>query len=369
MKKGLITLTFIIFLLINPLAAKQNSTITIMAAGDINLVSKRPDYLLKFSLSPGYYFKHIKPLLKKGDINFCNFEQTATDDFSNPPKPWPGKAFTFLGTGDNITTVADAGFNLFNLANNHIMDYGKKGLIHTLKALKVRGIRHFGAGLNDSDARTPMVISVKGIRIAFLGYIMRFYPNFHSGENRAGSPYYMSYTTKGYYRGINKIGKNTKFYFEQDIKKAKKLADIVVVSIHFGDEYHIKVADYQKITAKKAIDAGADLVLGHHPHVIQKTQKYKNAFIFYSLGNLVFPSYFTDPYVMIAEIKIKKGKISNAYIHPFVVKNRHDFNLHLDDYVMFMPVKAKGRWLTGFEFMLKERGFKFKKKKALFECF
>lgn len=338
----------------------QSRDITFILAGDINLVTKRPDYLRKFNLNINYYFEHIKNIVKRGDVNFCNLEQAVTDK-PYKPKPYPGKAFVFIGSGRHLDIIKKTGFNVINLANNHILDYGRRGLYETIKSLNARNMKYFGAGLNEREARKPLIINIKGKKIAFFGYIMRFNPNFHARGRRAGCPSFRTYKTNSYYRGINKDTKNVKYQFKQDIDKVKNSVDIVAVSIHFGLEYHTHPAKFQIEAAREAIDAGANIVIGHHPHVIQKIEKYKQGIIFYSLGNLIFPSYFMDPYIMIAELKIgSNNKIKNVLIHPLVIKNRHDFNLCVDDYKMFMPYPAKGRWLKGFDYMLKERGFKVK---------
>ncbi len=347
----------VIFLFVTITPDKKSGDFTLIAAGDINLVSKRPDYLETNSLKPDYYFKHIVPVINRGKIRFCNFEQTVSDE-KEKPAPWPGKAYVFMGTGKHLDIVKNAGFNVINIANNHIMDYGSEGLRRTIAALNKRKMLWFGAGLNDEEARKALIVHYKGKRIAFLGYIMKFRADFHATEDRAGCPAYMKHKKGSLYKYINRVDENTEFLFKKDIDRIKEDADMIIISIHFGKEYYTKPSDYQIKTARAAIDAGADIILGHHPHVIQKIEKYKGKIICYSLGNLVFPSYFTDPYTMIVEFKIGFDmQVYSTRIHPFVVKNRHDFNLCADDYVMFMPVPARGRWFKGFEYMLKQRGF------------
>jgi poly-gamma-glutamate synthesis protein (capsule biosynthesis protein) len=337
--------------------SKTGKEITLIAGGDINLVSKRPDYIKINGLDNGYYFKHIKNVLQRGKIRFCNFEQTVTSKHYKP-KPYPGKPYVFMGTDAHLDTVKNAGFNVINIANNHIMDYGEKGLRLTINAMNKRNMLWFGAGINEKDARKALIIRYKGRRIAFLGYIMKFNADFHAGPYKAGCPSYMNHRKNLPHYKRNKIYPGTEFNFKKDIDRIRHKADMFIVSIHFGPEYQIIPSNYQVKTAKAAVDAGASIVLGHHPHVIQKITRYKNAVICYSLGNLVFPSYFMDPYIMLVEFKIDRNmKVSSVIIHPFVVKNKHDFNLCMDDYVMFMPVPAKKRWLKGFKYMLKKRGF------------
>lgn len=349
------TLHFILILFFAGQPFQDKNDLIIIAGGDVNLITKRPDYLASFSLDKNYYFQELLPVIRQGDIRFCNFEQTVSDE-TPFPKPYPGKPFVFMGPGEHLDVIKNAGFNVFCLANNHILDYGRKGLELTLQAFERRALKHFGAGLNEEDAKKPLIIEIKGRKVAFLGYIQRFPQDFHARGNREGCPAYMKYSSSGYSERINRTNARTEFFFKEDIEKIRRSVDLVVVSLHFGPEYLTHPAPYQVQTARAAVDAGADIVLGHHPHVIQKFERYKDGLIFYSLGNLVFPSYFSDPFIMLAEIRISgKKSISGLKIHPFVVKNLRDVNLRMDDYVMFKPVPASGRWLMGYQYMLKER--------------
>jgi len=166
------------------------------------------------------------------------------------------------------------------LANNHIMDYGEKGLSDTLKSLEELGISYFGAGFASDNYGNPATIEVDGERIALFGY---------ADQNMAGV------ATRSKDSGVSPLDiKN----FQHEVEKIGK--DIrIVVQVHWGaEEVHYPRPDDVQL-ARKLIDSGADLVIGHHSHCIQPWENYKNKKIFYGLGNCIMPdicsqSHFSD---------------------------------------------------------------------------
>ncbi len=165
-----------------------------------------------------------------------------------------------------------AGFNVLSMANNHMLDYGADGLLETIHHLDSLGINHSGAGDSLSSARREAIVTCNGSKIAFLSYSLTFPKEFYADKDRAG-------TAPGFRPTL-----------EEDISRARASADYVVVSFHWGQELAVMPKKYQVTAARLAVDAGADIVIGHHPHVLQGIEHYKNALIFYSLGNFAFGS-------------------------------------------------------------------------------
>ncbi|MDO8264902.1 MAG: CapA family protein, partial [Candidatus Parcubacteria bacterium] len=174
-------------------------------------------------------------------------------------------------------------------------------------------INYIGGGFSETEAYTPLIKEIKGIKIAFLAY------------TDLGSPYWGA---TGDNSGISWLEKGR---MEEDVKKAKETADIVIVSFHYGDEYALEANQFQKNISHTAIDNGADLVIGHHPHVVQPTEKYNNRFIAYSLGNFVFDQGFSEETQkgLLLKILIRNGKIKeiipieikiNEYFQPEIIK-------------------------------------------------
>ncbi|WJH37584.1 CapA family protein [Paenibacillus sp. CC-CFT747] len=166
----------------------------------------------------------------------------------------------------------EAGFDLVNLANNHILDYGQDALLDTFDNLKKNGIPYVGAGHNSQEAFEPVILDKKGMRIAFLGF-SRVVPDnsWKASPNHPGVADTYNYTVP-----------------VESIRKAREKADLVVVIAHWGVERQSQAEAYQRDLAHRYIEAGADLIIGGHPHVLQGFEKYKGKWIAYSLGNFIF---------------------------------------------------------------------------------
>jgi len=188
-------------------------------------------------------------------------------------------------------------FDVVSVGSNHIGDWGPEGAEDSVAAFQKLGIKTVGAGRDIRAARKPAFIRRNGVTVAFLGYVSVVLPQYWATESRAGAAPMRAHTYYEPYeyqpgappRVISVPHEADLEALCGDVAKAKKKADAVVVSLHWGVHYIAKpVADYQPIVAHAAIDAGASLILGTHPHVLQAAEVYKGAFIFYSLGNFSF---------------------------------------------------------------------------------
>lgn len=265
MKPALTLILLTLALLCSPVCPRAEE-IVINAAGDIMLAGK----WAKALKSRGYEhpFAEVRSELAKGDINLANLESpiaTGGNEFSN-------KQFRFRAEPAVAKAVRAAGFNLVTLANNHSMDFGGEALAETLQHLDSAGIAWIGAGVNLDEARKMALYTIKGKKIAFLGYSLTQPLEFFAGKTRPGA-------TPGYKKLVT-----------ADVASARRQADYVIVSFHWGREASGIVQAYQRNAAHNAIDAGADVIIGHHPHVLQGIELYKNGIIFYSLGNFAFAS-------------------------------------------------------------------------------
>jgi len=168
--------------------------------------------------------------------------------------------------------LKQAGFRVVSLANNHTMDFGPLALQDTLSTLNENGIYYAGAGMDLDAARTPAIVKIKGKTLAFLSYSLTFPLEFYASARQPG-------TAPGYAD-----------FVKEDINQVRPSAELVIVSFHWGSELLTSAKDYQIKLGHQAIDWGADVVLGHHPHVLQELEIYKGHLIAYSLGNFVFGS-------------------------------------------------------------------------------
>ncbi len=256
----------ILFLLLQLPAITLAEPVVINAVGDIMLAGSGTDLFKRTGYD--YPFAATAATLLQGDLNIGNLESP----IARSGTEFAGKKFRFKTDPSAASALRKAGFTHLSLANNHILDFGPQALHETIRALNDRGIRHAGAGPDLRSARQGSIVTVKGVRIALLAYSLTYPEEFYAGDGRAG-------TAPGY-----------ETYYRADIARAKQSADYVFVSFHWGTECAEFPRQYQKSTARKAIDAGADVILGHHPHVLQGIEFYKRGVIFYSLGNFAFAS-------------------------------------------------------------------------------
>jgi poly-gamma-glutamate capsule biosynthesis protein CapA/YwtB (metallophosphatase superfamily) len=240
--------------------------ITIAAVGDLMLGGRTGPYLKEFG--PAYPFADVKTFLGRADVAVGNLESP----ISTRGRAVENKQFTLRAAPLAAKALKAGGFRVVTLANNHTMDFGPQALQDTLAILDDNDILYTGAGMDLDDARAPAILKVKGKTIAVLAYSLTFPLDFFASARRPG-------TAPGYTE-----------YVKTDIEKVRPLADLVVVSFHWGAELMTAAKDYQVALGRQAVDWGADVVLGAHPHVLQELELYKGRLIAYSLGNFIFGS-------------------------------------------------------------------------------
>lgn len=210
------------------------------------------------------------PYLADADITFGNLEGAVSDLGHNV-----GSKFSFRMNPLVIPALKSAGFDIVSFANNHVGDWTKLAFDDTRARLTEAGVLYTGAGDTKALAQTPTIIEKAGMKIGFLGF------------SDVG-PIWLA--AKEDSSGILLVNDDE---FTESITNAKSLVDYLVVSIHWGEEYKTVHNAHQEAIAHKVIDAGADLLAGHHPHVAQDIEEYKNGLIIYSLGNYVFDQSFS----------------------------------------------------------------------------
>ncbi len=257
---------FCLFLLSLLSCRDSRPEVSLLAVGDVMLGR----YIGKVMLSRGeqYPFDQVRDLFRKNDIVLGNLESGIAVDTSAPF--FPGKPYNFAASPIAASALRDAGFTVLDLANNHMLDFGLVEPPLTRSLLRKQGLASFGAGGNISEARQPAVLSKNGIRFGFLGYGVAHSRAVYAQKNRAGiAPIIMDDIRK-------------------DIEVVRSAVDVLVVSLHWGIEYEKTPTAKQRAEAHQIIDWGADVIIGHHPHVMQGIEIYKNKVIAYSLGNFLF---------------------------------------------------------------------------------
>ena len=234
------------------------SNVTISSAGDCTIGTddsfsygaSLPAMLEKQSNDFSYFFKNVVDIFKNSDISTVNLETVLTNSNSKVKKPG-NITFNFKGKPEYSKILTSGSINAVNISNNHIYDYGTQGFLNTISSLKSENINFFGED-------NKWITEKKGVKFGFIGYM-----GFSDDSNL-----------------LRKIKK--------DIQDLKNQNCIVIINFHWGSENYYIPNEVQKHIAHYAIDNGADLIIGHHPHVIQGIEQYKGKFICYSLGNFCF---------------------------------------------------------------------------------
>jgi poly-gamma-glutamate synthesis protein (capsule biosynthesis protein) len=266
-----------------PDAGPPARPITLVVGGDVTLGHNHQKYFDE-QVAKGrsreemlaYGFKEVRALGDAADLFVVNLECPFTEGGEKLPKN-----FNFRARPDLVGALAAGGVDVVSLANNHLMDYGAQGLVDTLATLEQARIPYFGAGRNLAEARKPAILTVEGVRVAFLGY-------FFLGERNIEPPeVYATESTPGVAGHFSDVDAMERM-LREDILAAKGQADVVLPFFHWGREGTYTPEPYQVRLAHAAIEAGASGVLGSHPHVLQAMELYQGAPVVYSLGNFVF---------------------------------------------------------------------------------
>src|SRR5438093_1220293 len=200
-------------------------------------------------------FASVLPIIRKADVAFCNLETALVSD-GHPSL----KRHVIATPAENLDQLVASGFHIVNLANNHVLDQGEAGCQQLIESLQSKGIET--VGLQDSGRSRPVILSRKGIKIGFLGY-----------------------ADYGFRTTLMPLRERIAL---KDVADLRKRVGCVVVSLHWGFEYVEFPSPQQQRFAHRLIDAGAEMVIGHHPHVVQGTEQYHDGLIAYSLGNFQF---------------------------------------------------------------------------------
>ena len=257
--------------------------ITIVAGGDVTLGAHYEEWVdglrAKGQSGPavdGWGFAEVKPLFAGADLVVVNLECP----FTLRGEPIP-KNFNFRARPSTVSVLVDAGVRAVTLANNHLMDFGPDGVVDTIATLDAAGIAHFGAGRTLAEARKPAIVEVRGLRIAFLGYLIL-------GEKHPEPAVIWATDTTAGVAGHPSDWRVVEKMVREDVAAARKEADLVIPFFHWGREGSKGPDAYQIALAKAAVESGAAAVLGSHPHVLHGMERQGQVPIFYSLGNFVF---------------------------------------------------------------------------------
>lgn len=261
----------------NPANPEGKDTEELIVSESVNLAFVgdilQGEYIQSWLDKEGYSYPFQKALfhLTSSDLTIGNLEMPIT----LKGVPAENKTYVFKGKPEGLQGLVDSGIDIVSLSNNHTLDQGVEGLFDTMSYLDEYGIKHMGAGKDANEAYKPVTQKVNGVKLAFFG-VSKVLPE-------------TSWKANAYSPGLAEAYDPTAMI--EAIKAAEKDTDLTVLMIHWGIERDAKPQEYQLKLARDFIDAGADLIIGSHPHVLQGFEQYNGKWIAYSLGNFVFASH------------------------------------------------------------------------------
>lgn len=288
------------------------------------------------------------------DIGIVNLELPLTNS-----KEKADKAINLKADPDIAKSISEVGIDVVSLANNHACDYGIKGMEETIRRVRNESVSVIGAGNNINEAFKPCIQVIDNVKIAHVGICSALPTGFGANENRPGvapvrakSRFYIDSVTLDEQPGISpwvetSVVEDDLNFACKKIKEIKNQADIIIAQVHWGipngwcAEFQGPLADYQQVMGHQLIDAGVDIIMGHHPHTVHGVEKYNGGYIVYSLGNFLFhsmseghPTHLATKYppykvesletgdareAVIMETKIKPGKQLNLEFYPIAL--------------------------------------------------
>ncbi|MEK7658070.1 MAG: CapA family protein [Patescibacteria group bacterium] len=291
--------------ILNQSESKQQKEINIVFVGDIMLGRGVENIWRKYGDSR-FSFLKIAGEINRADLAFGNLEGPISERGTNHKIK-----YSFRFASETVDGLKFAGFDVLSLANNHIFDWGRDAIEDTVSILKTNGIESVGAGKDYLEANNPVIKEIGDIKIAFFAY-SNLEPNaqvFEATKDKAGRSSFDSERIKEEIYAVKQL----------------EIADIVIVSFHWGEEYQQRSNKKQQEIGRSLVESGADLIVGHHPHVVQEIERYKNGWIAYSLGNFIFDQNFSEETMkgLLLKVKIQNKKIIE--VEPIEVKINDSF--------------------------------------------
>jgi len=296
---------------VSPQVVEPSYEASLLAVGDL-MLARKVERLMQ-SNGIDYPFSRVKDKLQTADITFGNLESPLSDRGT----PLPGKGICFRARPEMAAKLKESGFDVLSVANNHSLDYDTDAFLDTLEFLRSSQIEPVGGGQNLEEARNPVIIKKNGLKVGFLAYTIfadiyydaRYRRTFEATETISG------------------VAPLEQELILEDIAELRPQVDVAIVSLHWGTEYSKSPEAAQKELGRALIDGGADLVIGHHPHIIQGFERYKDGLIAYSLGNFIFDQnqhVFTRE-GLILELKLTGEGLKDLRVWPVFIQESQPY--------------------------------------------
>ncbi|SHI43000.1 CapA family protein [Lutispora thermophila] len=280
------------------------NSITISMVGDMLFYGTVDSYMKKYG--DGYVLEGYGPLMRESDIVLGNLETS----ISYRGEPMKDKQYTFRGRPEVLKVLKESNFHAVSIANNHVLDFGIEAFLDTLDNLEKYEILYAGGGRNREEAEKGTIIEKNGIKVGFLAFT-KVVPvvDWYAGKNKPGII------------GAYKVHEQE---VVRTIQEMRENCHVLVVSVHWGQEGTTTIRDEERYIGHSMIDAGADIVMGHHPHVVQGIEIYKDKPIFYSLGNFIFTTSKMDisNKTIMANVRVdQEGNVLDIHVVPGTIVN------------------------------------------------
>ena len=276
----------------------KKEVVSVGFAGDVSLADN-------WTIMPKYKSRNkgVYGILSEGMVKYMSqldwMSVNSEFAFSNRGTAMAGKQYTFRADPKHVSIYNDMSVDMVTLANNHVYDYGQNAFYDTLSTLKNNKLPYIGAGTNKKEAESAYYLVINGYKISFLN------------ATRA-EKYILTPEAKNNSPGVFRCYDTTRL--KQRIREEKENSDYVVVIVHWGKETYHTLEQVQLSSGKEYIDSGADMVVGHHAHVLQGVEFYKGKLIAYNLGNFIFNGHTVDTGILKWELN-NEGK-SSYYFYP-----------------------------------------------------
>ncbi|MCX6797759.1 MAG: AmmeMemoRadiSam system protein B, partial [Candidatus Falkowbacteria bacterium] len=277
----------------------------IIFVGDV-MLSRYIGEMMSKKNNYDFPYIEIKPFLSGADSVFANLESPISSSGRSTRSLYPFRADPLVAAG-----LKNSGFTILSVANNHAFDYGREAFSDTLKNIKNVGLSYVGGGVDFNEAHSGVYQEINGVKIIYLAYTDLLPKTDAASETETGIAYL----------DIKQMIK--------DIKAAKEKVDLVIVSFHWGREYETRHNAHQEEIAKTAVEAGASLIIGHHPHVVQELESYHNVYIAYSLGNFIFDQNFSPETNIGLALKVVINDKKISSVNSQIISFNHNFQPYI----------------------------------------
>lgn len=308
---------------------EQAPTVRVMFGGDVMLGRLVKQKILQYG--PDYPLGPIAGLMRQSDLTVINLECAITSTTAL----WRGapKAFYFGAPPEAILSLTDAGVDIVNLANNHMLDFGVEGLLDTLRHLRQHRILHAGAGIDDDQASSPAIIECHGIKFGMAAFCDH-QPDFAADKKNPGIAYL----------DLDDESSAVAVLRQALDPLLHAAIDWPILSLHWGPNMEFRPSLKFRRLAHAAINMGWKILFGHSAHVFQGIELYRGCPIIYAAGDLV-DDYYVDPefrndHQLLFEMKLSRGALQRIELHPVFIK---DCQVHIATGKQFDHIAA---WMS-----------------------